>query len=550
MSALSSDRFRAIAARVSALVADTPRVPNHLRREIPERALRVQALRQTGRWEQTSGTGPDVVESHALRSLVARGDVSAADAESFMAAKYPEQRWGSGRFGAQSQRVAEGEAIDAAARDMRGGLRAVQRARATGQASSPARNRGVDALAAGDLPVTTPTAPPVYSTGAMQEALDTMAEDVARNMRTLRTKAPVYPAHSVDGITVKPGSLPVDALDQENLGRTIALPGPDEAHEVFSDRSASMDRFVRASNGSSGPGRIFDVRQVQHRGRISTAAQRFRVVREDMRFGVMSCRLLPTADLSASATPGIMFSYGIVISRIPHTLGRAPSMLLGAEAVGTPPVSFFFALTTNGSPTSFSSGGTQRDFYWGRMHQDYQLAGNYPFAEPFGADTVLAPVSNDLRECLGFSFQLITGRDANEVMQQLCSRVCLGKNIRRDGHGPTRSIPPGWYVEAPTVPNLITWDLLTYTHRVEAFNLSTASRIVQGIPFSYEDCAAMVPTAGHFSVVVQPIMERRVSQQPAPAAWGNPQEWHKNGLVTVASSSGRLRNWALDIIVG
>lgn len=343
---------------------------------------------------------------------------------------------------------------------------------------------------------------------------------------------------------LRAGLAPADGLAGGVDGSFSTWPEPEEAVSLELTISSTMDRFV-----AGGPARIWEARiaQASLSARVGLGPQRYRVVMDGQRFGVMSLRLPPDADMAATIVPGILVQHGIIVSGIPHWLGRPPRRILSCESVGEAPTSFRALFNTGGGST-WNSGGTTRDFYWKRTHDEHLTLAPYPFASAFGSDATLQAGSAQLRDTQGFTFQLVTGTEGGEVFRQLCSRACLGRSLRMDGHGPAASVPSGLVSEAPTVPTAVDWlNPTSYTHRIEGYDLTTA-RVAQGIPFSYEDCRALAATDSTFSLVVMPVGEKLVSQSPAPT-YGTPAVWHQNGLVVQDSVAGRLRSWALDIIV-
>lgn len=320
-------------------------------------------------------------------------------------------------------------------------------------------------------------------------------------------------------------------------------PTEEEAIPLELTISSTMDRFV-----SGGPARIWTgTPRPTATSKMGPGAHRYRIVLNGQRFGVMSLRLPPDADMGATIVPGILVQHGIVVAKIPHLLGRPPRRILSMESVGDSPTSFRTFFNTAGAAV-WNSGGTTRDFYWKRSTDEHLTLSPYPFASAFGSDSTLQASTSQLRDLKGFTATLVSGLDGGQVFRQLCSRSCLGRSLRMDGHGPSASVPSGLPVEAPTVPTAVDWlSPTSYTHRVEGYDLTTA-RIAQGIPFSYEDCAALAADESTFSLVIQPVGEKLVSQSPAPT-YGTPAVWHQNGLVVEDSVAGRLRSWALDIIV-
>lgn len=543
--ALTDERQSEIASRVRALTA----FRGDLRGgglDALERARGVQtrALRRGRQYAVTAGTGPDGGEARALERLVTEGAVTRQEASDYLASRYPAQRFAGRQFGGQAQRAIDAALAERAAR-LRGGRAVVRGGLAASRATAPAPG--------GSQPFHVEQLPERYDAEAVRRVIARVAEQAAQNDALARARPAAPEPHTLDGAALAPGTVPATALDLKDVGRALlALPGPEEALELELVHSATMDRFVRrASNGESGPGRIWTAADTKPRSssRIGVGPARYRLVGPGQRFGVMSCRLPPTANLLADSTPGIQFQYGIVVAQIPHTLGRPPCRILSAEAVGDAPVSFRENFQAGGAAVIWPSTGTQRDFYWQRTTAEH-LTATFPFMAAFGADANLAASTALIRDCFGLSFQLVTGRNAGEVFRQLCSRTTLGRLLRNNGVGPFVTLPAGQPVNAPCPPNAVTWNAVgpEYTHRTETFDLTSGVILAQGLPFSYADCASLVPTDAHFSVVVQVIGEKVLSQSGL-ASLASPEAWHQNGLRTVESVTGSLRTWAVDIIV-
>ena len=530
--ALTEERSRAIASRISELMA----------KRGPGRGSLSRALLKARQLAITGGPGPTWrPEGSALESLVASGELSREEAQAYLSSLYPAERWSGGRFGDQERSLFESEQAERQA-FLRGGRR-VRRSRTDPVLTEPPQEQVFN--------ISTQDVPDAYDAAAIKGAFSRMATEVSENLRMLRASPPEPMAYSLDGIALKPGSVPAEALEPEAFGQSVRLPGADEAVEIEASQSATMDRFVvNSTTAISGPGRILEAQPVapSSTARIGSGPTRYRVVRPDMRFGVMSMRIVPTGNLVVLYTPGMLIQYGVVITKIPHWLGRPPREIIGVDAVGNPPVALARIFADGNAPTRWTAA---QDFFWSRTQSEYEDQGNYPYATVFGSDAVLAPVADNLRLNQGFIFHLVVGRDANEVFQQLCSRFVYGNRLEDDGRAAVATVPRGLTVESPAPPNCLAWDTgaAKYAHMVETDNLTAQPRIVQGIPFSYDDCAAMVPTDTHFSLVVVLAFERTVSQSPAPSPWGTPEVWHRNGVKTQATTSGRLRTWAVDVIV-
>jgi hypothetical protein len=530
--AITSKSQRDRAARIASIARQRGMVRPSGLEPRDSRAHEARAQARAGRYGSDLGVG---ASDPGLAAAVRAGALSSQEADELAASRRVGARYAGGRYGAQGERLDAAEMAEKAAGLRPGGelMTAMRTARRPAAATFQ-----VEQL------------PAVYDPDAVKTAI----QDVADRIPSTESQPA---AHTVDGAVLAPGSVPAAALDQRELGRELlTLPGPSEAIELEFTHSTTMDRFVRSAAGESGPGRIWTAGEVQagRQARIGLGPARYRMVKPNMPFGVMSLRLLPTANLLANSLPGFLVSYGVVITKIPHFLGRPPTRILSAEAVGSQPMSFAIRTADGGKIAAFTA---PRNLYWSRTTSEYETQGLYPFLSTLGTDTTLRAIASSWRDNAGLVFQLITGRDANEVFQQLCTRNVLGKMLSNNAVPPSVALPISCPVGAATAPNCLVWDSATfpavYLHRTQANDLTTLGvdeRLVQGLPFDYDDCAALVPTEKHFSLVVLWGFEKVVAQAPTPAQYGTPDVWHKNGLQTFQNTTSRLRNWAVDLIVG
>lgn len=547
--ALTDARARRIAALVASLNQGRGR-PDYTRR-VAGNAWAKRLARAGGQYRLAAGPGPAIArERHSLAVLVHAGQIKATEADEFLGARYPGQRFAGGEFADLNQALLEAELVNQAA-TLRGGAALVRGIPAAQQAEGASTLKGVDAEAGGNAPIRVPRLPDTYKQEAVQDALEGLAESTEEALRAVRARPPSFPAGSLDGAALAPGSVQPEALNLLEVGRSlVSWPSADEAIELDLIPSTALDQYV-AIGAERGPGRVWVATARPGRdSRLARGPARYRIVAPDMRFGVMSTRLPPDADVAANREPGILVQYGVVVTGIPHFLGRRPSRILAVEAVGDQPASLRTLFRTGGLAAAWPATGTDRDYFWSRTQAEH-ITASFPFAESFGADTTLSASVASLRDSTGFSFQLVTGRDGGEVFRQLCSRPTLGRELRGNGHGPSMTIPAGLPHESPSVPIAVDWQgsPATYIHRQEGYDFGTAgTRVVIGMPFSYSDCAALAPTDGSFSLVVMPLGEKLVSQSGL-AAFAQPDQWAKNGMRLIESVTGRLRSWALDVIV-
>lgn len=489
-------------------------------------------------------------EAHVLARQVQLGLISREEAARALVAAYPARDLAGGATVALAQQEAEQALAEMdRAGDSAGLLRALLEAQ---RAPGGAANAGTDRAAGGDRPLYAGRLPMAWEPGAAQRVLDALAEDTAQALRQLRVNPPEAPVHSIDGGALRPGTVPADALARADVERSVvAPPGPDEAIIVYSSPSSTSDRWVvDATTGEKGPGRIRDVHDLGMQGaRVSSGVARYRIVRPGQRYSILNARMDPTLNYDSSGSPGFRTTYGAVLRGIPHTLGRIPRRIW-ADAVGDDPLAFR-GVVNNGGVGVHLSGASR--FFWDRAKDAYHTSPFMSYLNPYGTDSKLYPSIADAADCRGVAFMLITGRDGEEVFQQLCSRACLGESFRATPHGPFVSLPEGEAPHAPVVPSALFWNGSTgsaarYTHLSEADDLSTQTRLVQGPPFSYDDCASLVPTADSFSLAVWFLFEE-AQATAGGSTWASAQRWPFNGVETTEARSLASRSWALDILV-
>jgi hypothetical protein len=510
-----------------------------IQQQIADRGF-LSALKANGAYHDLDGTTPEfAAEVFALERLVALGDLTSAEADAYISQVYPSAKWSGGGFGDQTRAVAA-QAISTALAGPQGGKlpgpldvgRAAQDAEQTASAGQ-----------AGFQQVFVDGLPQDYNPRQVQDALQTAVDQVSGSIQELASGAVNFHAHSIDGRALKPGSVPVEALDSRGLGlKARPLPPLEDAIQVDLTPHRGMDRYVTmASTAISGPGRVYQAVAARLPSGMQppTGAARYRIVKAGQRMGVLWARL-------TALTPVFELRYGFIVTGIQHWLGRVPSGLLSAGYLGDAPVA---------NASVFDDGGTAG--LWNNpkvlfhAHAESIYTTNpFPFASVFGSDATLAPVAADIEGCKGFVFSLITGRDSDEVYQQLNSLRVLGRGLREEGHGPTVTTPEGLDPLPAAPANVLNWNGTTgagarFDHRTDADDLSTFTRVLQGCPFSPSDCAAMVPTRTRFSLVVQADFTRSVTPGGG-STWSSPEEWQNNGLETDGTFP---REWGVDVIL-
>ena len=536
MPALLDETFQKIARWVTELNPDPVGRARGGQEFIHSRYKR--ALSKVGLYEVASGSGPGAVgDVWALNQLVLSGAIKKQEADAYLAQKYPGQEWAGAQWGGQADIEAQRRLSDAEATRLEGKPVAASPTRSGQTADSPEVR--VDPL------------PPRYSQEALQATLQEMADQTNRSLESLANGGVSFQPNSLDGGAIRPGSLPITALPARALQEAVQrFPGPDEAILLRHTPTTAIDRWV-VSGADSGPGRVVIAQESFQSGWIPSAGpMRYRVVQQGTKFGIMSMRLPPTADLAVDFAPGFEIRYGVIIHKIPHYFGRPPTTLLAAAWVGEAPVARASQFEDGGNSTLLPA--TRRLFH-DRAQATYQTA-NFPFLTSFGTDALLLPSAANMADCRGFSISLITGRTSEEVYGELNTLTVLGQDLGEESHGPSVSIPDIFEAHPPATPNVLTWNGTTsggarYTHRTQAEDLSTFGKLIQGVPFRYEDCQRFIPTDEHFSLVCMTEVIRvngPYTGGATPADWSAPHLWAKSGVQTNGTSP---RDWALDIIV-
>lgn len=494
-------------------------------------ALQSLAARASGSLPITPGGSISRPERDALDFLVQGGFLSGTDAEQFLVQAYPGEQW-QGPTG-DLDTLEAGERAERAALAGADPLGIADLARSYDPRLS---------TAAGDLAVHMEEMPEEYTASEVKEVVQAVVDQINASLSAVNVQ--LGGSQTVNGRVLQIGSVPASALDAKDLAAQVrAFPGDDEFARVKLTRSTSMDRFV----GGVGPGRIWRCQELEYSEgyRVTAGPQRYRVVGPDMTFGVMSCSMTPNSDLTITGLTSWMVRWGIVIQGIPHNLGRPPSGVLAALAVGEQPVSLASDFDDGGSPGRFPS----PQVLFEEKAQARFTGTTYPYVATKGTDANLYPSTDAIERNPGFGFTLITGRDSEEVFTQLNSLDGMGRRIVNENLGPTKSTPEGLTVEPPAPASVLVWDGVgagsgpEFEHKTEADDLSVETRLVQGIPFRYTDCARLVPSETEFSLVVMPLMQNVLSMS---GTWASPTVWPDHGFTTVGTSP---RDWALDLVV-
>lgn len=505
-------------------------------------------------WRKISGVGfSDVLTRHgasqgdlqsgaevfALSLLVGQGSLSSREAESYLSQKFPNSNWTGGDWGDQRALESEIAAADGAAKtdsdpERDGSLEAalkIQQARSAAPDYAPPGP--ASGLRVGDLPGD-------YDPDAIQEVIDRLASSVSARLAALESGRVNLRPHSVDGATLIPGSIPASAIDPVGLRESVAdYPSAASTVKLSLSPSLSIDRH-HTSAGDAGPGRVFSVTKADPpRGfKPGAGPMRVRAISAGQRFGITHIDITDTAT-----TPVIGIRYGCIIHGIP-SFGRSVKRIVAAEWVGPGPLPF----------DSIEDGAgvvaANPRLYEDRARANFET-GTPAHWESFGGGTLLPSIAA-VRLMDGISFGLITGRTPDQVWQQLNSRAALaGQKWGADGNIQGVTSGHSGTVRPPATGQVLEWDgvepgaVVSSLNSGSTPNLGGRNRIVDGVPFLYDDCASLKMTDTHFSVVVELGFSKSKTLSNGET-WTGPQDWDSVGLKAIASE---FVSWDVDLIV-
>ncbi len=472
-----------------------------------ERALRPKLLQeQAGRlglgWSQ---------DSLALRRLVHDGQVSVSDAAAFMREKYPTQSLASDQYADLLADEPDRNLIDIQSRPEGDPSRREFEVRSRARTAALGTQGRSDFLndrdgAPASRNVYMPHLGQVYDQREVTRAIKAVADQLSRQVAGVERGNVQFPINSVDGGSIRPGSITPDKVDQESFNKMVRdMPGPEETVKLRVARQIDVDNDA-TTTADSGARRIWSVTDAIYPDGYTPrpGPMRVRVVNKGMQFNVMSI------DGRAQS---IEMRYGLVLKNIPHFLGRVPDQILYATFVGYPPVQVEAVHHEAGpgsiGPDSVTYFDTTRLYdstgvAAGRAYDDFVT--NPPgWLVEHGSSSYLAPSVADVAKCEGVKFMMITGANAKEVYAQLNSKQVNGAYLGGNAQGPTASLPPGRLMESPA-PACGSVQITTTTdldgRRRSVTTATQEWRIAY--PFSYEVCAQLVATDMHFSLVVMP----------------------------------------------
>lgn len=509
-------------------------------------------------------------EGDAVQYLVSRGRIRPEDASAYIQQKYPSHSLASGRMDEQLRQGREQQIIEASsgASGKASNVEARRRLRTSiatqGLIGSSGYTNETEGVAASDG-VNVPKLGDEYDPRQITKAIKESADQIMDKVRDIRRGNVQNPINSIDGASIRPGTLTSDKVDPEEFAAELYDdPQPKDTVTVKVQRDDDVDNDF-SSNDTGGPGgtnrnygfrRVSKVTSVKYpKGyKPKPGAQRLQVFTKGMEFGIMS--------FDGSATY-MAVSYGTVIKNIPHHLGRVPKDIKYAAYSGYAPTgaeALYHNTTSNVGPDSvgyntatvlFDSDGATS----GRAYDEW-VTEVPSFLETFSRagssySSLLAPTTGDIARCEGVKFMLITGTTAKEVYAQLNSKHVNGASIGGNASGPSASCPPHLTMESPapacTATQQGTSSSLNGFRRSNTKDVSLGyprGKWRIGSPFSYDVCRQLVATDTHFSVVVQPDV-RHVNGSVSDTQW-DIDEVSEHGLKVVENYD---REVGIDIVV-
>lgn len=498
-----------------------------------------------------------------LLQAVKAGVVTAQEASAYLSTKYPGTNWSGGVWGDQGAAAAAVKAVDAsqAAEDspdftppeeVAQIAQSNQAAGASqGSGSTPATSSLLSGI--GELPSN-------YDPLVIQDEIDQFTQKVSFALLDVQQGNIAFKANTIPGGALVPGTVQPQKLDPLAMREYLSQsPGPNLAVKIAHTRSSTIDRWVKGS-AYEGPGRVLRTNRVTYpQGLIpSPGPARFRIITPGMQFGVMSIMHVDGSG-SVSGSPDMTARYGVVLANIPHLLGRVPQQIVGVWE-GEAPVAL---AAIEGNVGGYSA---VPPLFHTKATSLYDTTAPFPFVTAYnesGNSTLTPNRDADYGLCRGFDVSLITGVTGDEVYRQLNTRQSrMGVALGETAHGPSTTIPPLQHLEptgnksteetlsSPAPASVVRWNGSTstgvkYAGLTESSSLDVEDKLVQGVPFAYDDCRRLVATDTEFSVVIQPRFQKQIT--PAGGAtWSTPDRWWQVGVQTVGPSG---RTWAVDIII-
>lgn len=409
----------------------------------------------------------------------------------------------------------------------------------------------------------------------LRRVVDDIIDQVSLRMSSIAQGQINFRANSIDARALKPGTLSYDKIEPVGFHRAMnTWPGPDQAIRLSVARDPSVDRWheatptaftsdaAAATQRIFGPGRVWRVQSYAFPDktyRPSPGPVRYRVVLPNLEFGLMSM-LKANDGLGWSDANGTWeLVWGVVIRGIPNFYDRAPDNIFWMGWDGDVPTSL------EGDVVNTGGVGPTSNLYEDRAIAEFTSVNRAALAA-YNKITAgnYRPTATIIEGWKGISAMLVTGRTDTEVFEQLNGRECQLGMLRGNPHGPMSSAPSGLRHKSPAVPSIVVSTNGTLSNidpKVKSSDplpqaSANARRVVQGVPFLYEDCARLRPTTGadgSFAIALELVLDytvlkaQIVTWQGSTEVGMEPGAWWTQGLRVVEQNN---REIAVDIIVG
>lgn len=531
--------------------------------------------------------GEEATGVATLIALTASGVLTADEAEAFLTSKYGVSLSGDaydlswvpvlGGKVTEPQEIAEAAAADAS-----DGLT---------QSEQPPLDQAVaNAKTAAGLPSQGSVAPLPYiyepqiaddaEPGEIAQEVALLSDSIVREVSEIRSgRGLSYPPNTISGDAIIAGTLPASKLELSALYDKVgAHPSAEQAVKLNYAVDGGVDHWLEATTSSvlyRGPARVqrvtsFDIPPTfqPERGLV-----RYRILRAGVKLTVLGVRVADAHTHNINAAPiALEVQYGFVLTGIPDFLKGSQRKLLYAAFSGDVPAS----LTAERTPATINSKTFKLFDAWAdetfRATPQSLFTEFAPAALSGSSSRYLTQPSwsgsgsqdNYLNQVRGFAFQLVSGRQQDEVYAQLNGRQsAMYPHIGGQPAGDRVSVPEGFDAPPPCTAGAVLADSVA-TNWLPLYapgtpsSYFTSGRVIQntdpvqqGVPFLGEDCHRLREKEDSFSLVVQVWPPKLID---GPNGYGaqvtgdcrRPATWGAVGL-EIDPQNGR--EIAVDIVV-
>lgn len=486
-------------------------------------------LYDTGVLDAARATSVESIQDLNLVVLLVRdGRISEAEAQAFLAQRYPDQDWSGGEYGNLLGAAAGADIVDVNLSRPSGDPDAEDASEVASQVAS-VRDGGVvnsGETSASGIPMTLDDLPEEWDSKVAQQTLESFALQVALELREVANGGVRFPANSVDGAVLAPGSIEAHKLDPFSLNAFVSRwPQSEEAIELKIAPAGGVDRWAEGTK--DGPGRIWDVVSYSlPRDYVARPGPvRYRIITPGVRLGVMGLRHLASSD-KVEAWNGITeVQYGIVIRGIPLLFGRPPVAVFAAYKGDSPGSNrardgdMDNVDATNSLLTGILSNADPVFFEDVQVTQEFETDPPVMF-QAFDNDSTsgpLVPTADYIARIEGFSFSIPTGRTEKQLFPMLNGRFSQWfPHLAGNAAGLVATAPPGLEYEAPTTASLVfadqsaglsidDYETLDEAALATKGTAPSGGNYVEGPPFKFRDIGSLRPSDTSFSLIVQAL---------------------------------------------